>query len=217
MSTTPHYRVILGFARDDYADIGDKSQNIQTCMLEAASTFTAVPVTMAALQLQVTSYTTAHLAVVRTKAVGSTEARDVQRDALFISLESLRSYVQTMCDQAPANAANLVKLAGMELQGHTVAEHPILKLTLLPGTGSVKAQASAKQLVAPGGGTAKQRTYLFRYTINGGQSYVVCEGMPVAHITITGLPLNTVVGVAVAVKDDVGTSAWSQTFTINVY
>jgi hypothetical protein len=223
MTTTPHFRVILGVERDDYAELAIVAPNIQTCMAQNVVLFATPPVTMTILLSQVTTYVASHQTVVRTKAIGTTAARSVARDALWISLESLRSYVEVLCNQSPNEAENLAKSAGMQLAAHTVAEHPIIVLTFTAGTGTVHAKASKKQLVAPGAtvttgkGMSKARTYLWRYTLTNGQTYVVLEGTPIAEVTITGIPLNSTLGVQVAVKDSTGTSEWSQTISTFVH
>jgi hypothetical protein len=66
-------------------------------------------------------------------------------------------------------------------------------------------------------GRRRATTYNWRYTADGGKTWVVAPSTPVAHTTFTGLAPLTVYGVQVCITDATGTTAWSDTATIVVH
>jgi hypothetical protein len=66
-------------------------------------------------------------------------------------------------------------------------------------------------------GKAGKRTIFFRYTLDGGKSFIDVEATPWVTTTVSGLPLNTDVGFQVSLKDRRRRTPWSQTYTVHVY
>jgi hypothetical protein len=153
----------------------------------------------------------------RTK--GASEARNLAWLTLKKLTRSSVVYVQGLCDAAPDAEHAVAICAAATLGSKKVAKRvkAVLAAALTTTPGTVALVANASLLVASGTGKAKQRTYLWRYTINGGQAFVNADPTPVAHTEVAGLPLNTSVGFQVAAKDSKGTGPWSQTVTVFVH
>jgi hypothetical protein len=209
-------RVTLGLRRNDFASLAAGAQNIHTKMGDNPTLFASPNPSLALLGQHVADYLEAHLAVGSTRAKGASQVRVVKRDVLWSSLLGEQAYVQALCDAAPELAANYAAAAGMKLWGHRVAPRQVLELKLTTVPGEVRLKAAAALLQAPGKGKRRQRTYLWRSTVDGGKTFVNADPTPVSHTLISGLPLHTIVGFQVAVKDSSGVSEWSQTVTILV-
>jgi hypothetical protein len=156
--------------------------------------------------------------VVNTKAKGATAVRLAKRDLARASAESQRGYVQYLSDGSPENGPSYASAAGMRIVLPGTRNHAVLTAKLVPGVpGEVLLRASASQLVTPSPGKARQRLYLWRHTLDGGKSFLNDDPTPVAHTTVSGLPLGTIAGFQVAVKDVLGVSDWCQVVSILIH
>jgi len=215
--TIRRLEVVLGLRMNDYAGLEAGARNVQTKMTANAAIFVSPNPSMAVLLQQIADYATAQFAVVSTRARGATQLRAVKRDVLWSSLVSERSCVQILCDNSPENAANIAASAGMRLFNTFVPHREILTAELTTTQGQVALKAAASLLVAPGTGKARARTYLWRFSIDGGKTFTNADPTPLAHTLVSGLPAGTLVGFQVAVKDGVGTSEWSQTTALLIH
>jgi hypothetical protein len=214
MTKVPRLRVILGLDREDFPGLLTGSKTIHSKMSENAALFPAPNPSMAVLGAQIDEFDQSHQAVIVTKAKGMTGARGVKRDILWSSLETQRAYVQSLIDASPELAASYAEAAGMRIAAPPSHDKPILQGKLTSKQGTVALIANASLLVGPGGGKAKHRTYLWRWSSDGGKTFVNAEASPVAHTDVDDLPLNTNVSFEVAVKDSDGTGEWSQIVTV---
>jgi hypothetical protein len=210
-------RVILGLDKEDIPGLIVGVTRIHDMMSENSTIFTTPNPSMSVLMTQITGLGSAQQTVKNTRATGATEARDVARDVLWTGAGSECSYVQVLCDQSPGNAANYAAAAGMRIAGVPVHPKPILQALLTSTQGNVAVEANAKLLVPPANKKSTRRTYLWRASVDGGKTFVTGDPTPVAHTLFQGLPLNTLVGFQVAVKDSTGTSEWSQTVVVFVH
>jgi hypothetical protein len=211
-------RILLGIDWEDFPTAVIAVKNIQAKMVENASTFVSPNPSMAVFGQQCVDFGLAHEAVVTTKAKGASAIRLAKRDLVRASAESERAYVQFLCDGSPSNATSYATAAGMVVWTPGKHNRDVLEAVLVPGLpGVVSLKAAASLLVAPGAGTSRQRTYLWRHTLDGSKTFVVDEATPVCRTTVSGLPLNTFVGFQVAVKDAVGASDWCQAVTVYVH
>jgi hypothetical protein len=149
------------------------------------------------------------------KKIGAA-ARNVARDALYTALESLRMYVQELCDAGatPEQAAALITAAGMKVA--LVGSHPkpVIGVKLILPAGSVAVSANAGLLCKSG----KKKTFFnWQFTTDGGKSWNGVPSTPDAHTTIANLPLLTVCGFRVSITDTAGAGAWSEMVTILVH
>jgi hypothetical protein len=215
MGTLKRVRIILGIPWEDFPAAVLAVKNIAAKMTQNASIFVSPSPSMAVFTQQCLDFEAAHEAVVNTKATGATAVRVAKRDIARASSESERGYVQFLSDGSPENGASYAAAAGMRIALPGTRVHAILTAALVPGVpGDVRLRASASQLVPPGPGKARKRLYLWRHTLDGGKSFVDDDPTPVASTTVSGLPLSTVVGFQVAVKDALGVSDWCQMVSI---
>lgn len=218
MTTVHRDRIILGIPWEDFPAAVLGSKHISTKMAENASIFLSPNPGLTIYAQQCADFEKSHVDVVTTKAKGATLIRLAKRDIVRASSECQRAYVQSLCDSSPQNAGTYAALAGMRIWTPPTQNRDVLRASLVAGTqGEVALKAAASLLVAPGAGKARQRTYLWRHTLDGGKTFVNDDPTPVAHTRITGLPLNTVVGFQVAVKDAVGVSDYCQAVTVYVH
>lgn len=193
------------------------AKGIYTKMSAHPDLFPAPPVAFSILLTQITEAEDAHGTVAGTKAIGTAQVRELKLFTLQTSLESERSYVESLCNQDLEHAFTLAASAGMKVVERHPATKELLAAGLVPTKGTVQLKANASLLEAPGKSKYKQRTYLWRYTLDGGKTFIDAPSTPVSETEIAGLPLMTEVGFEVAVKDSVGQSKWSHTVKIFVH
>jgi hypothetical protein len=208
-------RLTVGLDKDDYPKLSAGAKMIQTKMAAASATFPTPIPTMAILSGLIVAYDTAQESTKTTKAAIGT--RNTARDALWSALESECSYVQVICDANLGQAANYADLSGFKIVSIGSHVKEILAVDVVLGTGTVHLVANKSKLPVPGGRKYSAKTFLWRYTLNGGQTWILADPTPIAKTTIAGLPLMTPVGFAVAMKDSKGTGDWSQTVTVLVH
>jgi hypothetical protein len=208
-------RLTVGLDKEDYSKLSAGAKTIQTKMAAAATTFTAPIPAMTILSGLIVAYDTAQENTKTTKAAIGT--RNTARDALWSALESECSYVQVLCDANLGQAANYADLSGFKIVEIGSHEKEILAAQVVLGAGTVHLVANKSKLPVPGGRKYSAKTFLWHYTLNGGQTWIMADPTPIANTTITGLPLMTPIGFAVAMKDSKGTGEWSQTVTVLVH
>jgi hypothetical protein len=218
MPTVHRARIVLGIDWEDFPNAVIGSKNIQAKMAAGSATFVSPNPSMLILGQQCVDFEQAHEAVVTTKAKGAATLRVAKRDIVRSSLENERAYVQYLCDGSPGSASLYASSAGMEIWQPGKHNRLVLEGYLVPGTpGAVALKAAASLLVAPGKGTSRKRTYLWRHLLPGTTTYVNDDPTPVANTTVTGLPLNTCVSFEVAVKDATGVGEWCQAVSVFVH
>jgi hypothetical protein len=218
MGTLQRVRIILGIPWEDFPAAVVAVKNISAKMTQNASIFVSPSPSMAVFAQQCLDFEQAHEAVVNTRAKGATAVRLAKRDIARAGAESERGYVQFLSDGSPENGASYAAAAGMRIVLPGTRVHAILTAALVPGVpGEVRLRACASQLVPPGTGKARKRVYLWRHTLDGGKSFLNDDPTAVANTTVSGLPLGTIVGFQVAVKDALGVSDWCQMVSILVH
>jgi len=218
MATVYRPRLVLGIDWDSFPEAVTGSKNMQAKMLQNASVFVSPNPSMAVFGQQCADFEAAHEAVVNTRAKGATGIRLAKRDIVRASATSELAYLQSLSDATPQNASTYAAQAGVRLWTPRSRNRDVLEADLVTGSpGEVALKAAASLLVVPGSRPSRKRTYLWRHTLDGMKSFVSDDPTPVAHTTISGLPLNTLVGFQVAVKDSVGTSDWCQVVTVLVH
>ena len=150
---------------------------------------------------------------------GAAEARDLGWLALKKVVRGIVVYTQGLCDAAPDAEHRALICAAATLGTRKVAIRvkPILAAALTTTLGTVALVANASLIVASGTGKVRRRTYLWRYTTDGGQTFLHADPTPVAHTAIANLPLGANAGFQIAAKDAKATGPWSQTVTIFVH
>ncbi len=213
-TTTFHGRVALGERRHDIPAYLTRATTVHDCMTAAASTFPLPQPPMATLLSLIQTATTAQQAAA-TRARGLAAIRNEKLADLASALASERAYVQTLIDAAPGQAQQIVGLAGMTLVMPKSVSKPLLALALGEPSGIVHATANASLLKQ---GRGKRVTfYNWRFTPDGGKTWIAAPSTPVARTSFTGLTPLTVYGVEVCITDAVGTTSWSDMATIVVH
>jgi hypothetical protein len=209
-------RVALGLDKENVPALIVGGKTIHTKLVENAATFPNANPPVDVLLQQLTALEEAERYLRSTRASGAAAARDVARTTFWGSLQSEKAMVQTVVEAHPYQAESIAAMAGMRLAKNPTRNKEILQVVATTVRGTVRLKANAKQLVASGKGKAKKRTYLWRYSIDGGTTWIGLEGTPVATVEIRGLPPTTDVMFQVTVKDSAGTGAWSQAITFFV-
>jgi hypothetical protein len=209
-------RVALGLNKENVPELITGGRGIHDKLAENAATFPSPNPPLDVLLQHLTALEQAQRYLRSTGADGAAAARDVARTTFWASLQSEQAMVQTVVDANPEHAAHFAAIAGMRLAKVPVRHKEDLEALPTTEPGKVLLKANAKALVASGKGKARKRTYLWRYSVDLGTTWIQVEGTPVAYVEIGGLPLNTDVMFQVAVKDSAGTGAWSQAVTLFV-
>lgn len=205
-------RVVLGLSHRLLVVLS-QAKTIHDGMEANASVFTSPSPPLPTLLSQIEDCEKSQQTV-GTRVKGAAEARKLKFDALVTSLESERMYVQSLCDGSPEQAANLIKLAGMQVASVGRYQKPIL--VAMPGVpaGTVDLEANARLLDK----SRKGKFYSWRYTLDGGKTFLAAPSTGAARTSISGLPLLTVVGFQVSVTVNKSPPGdWSQLVSILVH
>jgi hypothetical protein len=218
MRTVIHRPVVVFPYEKLGADFSEGATNTSAKLTANAAVFPNCDPTPPVLAGQVAAFVAADVLTKTNK--GAIPAREAQREILWGGLEGVRGSVQKVCDSNPEQAAVYASQAGLAL----LERHPpvpvILAGALTTTKGAVRLKASLALLTAmlpPVKGKGGRKTILWRYTLDGGKTFVTADSTPFVTTTIAGLPLETDVGFQVALKDRRGTTSWSQTFVLHVY
>src|SRR4051794_4533968 len=98
MSTLSGPRAMFGTGKRDVPGVLFRALAMHDAMLANAATFVSPTVTMTAFLLLITTLAAAQQHVLATKATGSAALRDAKRNLVWTAMESLRTYVQGLCD-----------------------------------------------------------------------------------------------------------------------
>jgi hypothetical protein len=147
-----------------------------------------LPVLLSVLESQVAALAALQQQT-RDRVPGATEARDLARDALAVSIEAIRAYVQGLCVLSPAQAETLVQAASMKLAAAPVRAKPILGAKQGVEPGAVILSANVTLLT--GGKKKGYRSFHWASSADG-KVWVAAPSTPFARTTIAGLtPLTT--------------------------
>jgi hypothetical protein len=213
MNAVPRPRPVLKVAKTKTTLLLALARAIYTAMLAAVARFPTPVPTLVILLAQIAALDLAQRAVGPGNKA-ATAARNVARELLWASLESLRSYVQFTADTSTDNPVLVIKSSGFNVALPPSVAKPVLaaKLPGLPGV--VNLTANAKVLAA---GSTKRPTYNWQYSLDGGHTWVTVSGTPRARTTITGLPPLTACSFRVSVTLGTTVEPWSQVVTISTH
>lgn len=214
MATARHPQVVIKVNEKNFPALLAKAKIIYAALLAAAATFMNPLPLLPALLILIEALDAAMTAAA-TRGKGLAAARDLKADAVASALESERAMVQVLVDQNPQQAQALAELAGMTLADIGVHVKALLALTQGTQPGIVNAEANFT-LLKQGRGKAKKTTVNWRYTLDGGKTFVL-SSTPVARTVFTGIPAASTVGVQVCITDSGGTTEWSQVVSITLH
>lgn len=143
-----------------------------------------------------------------TRAAGAVTARALKETALRNLLKLLGAYVQSVANNSPSEAANIFAAAGWTEK--TIGKHVKLPLAVTQGA------MGTAHLVATAAPKHQKAFYGWRYTTDGGKSYVTAPGTNDAKTVITGLPPGVLVGFQYNMTIKNVTGEWSQTVTLTM-
>jgi hypothetical protein len=173
--------------------------------------YTASPVSMATLLAQIQAVDTAQQGV-RNRIV-TAAARNQVRDTLFITAETLRVFVQSLCDVSPEQAITLAQNAGMKTAAVPVRSKPVLGLKQGAHSGIVLLSANATLLRKNKG----RMFFNWSYSADGGKTWILVPATPSSRTTITGLQALATYDFRVSVTDKTGQAEWSQSVSFLVH
>ncbi len=204
MSTQRKVQVVLKTRMNNVPLFLALCKSIYASMTAHLASYSGAPVTMATFQSQIQALDTAQTEV-KTRTIGAAAARDLALDALAVTVEALRGFVQGLCTASPEQAVTLVQNAGMKIAADKTRDKPVLGLKQGLSTGVVILSANAKLLKrAKGGGF-----YNWAYSADG-KNWVSVPSTPKAKTTISGLQALTTYGFRVSLTDNDGQGDWSQ-------
>jgi hypothetical protein len=159
---------------------------MHAAILAALAMFPSPPVSMAALLLLIQAAALAQSATaVKTKGLAT--LRDTKIDALWIAMQSLKTYVQGICDATDAvSALALIQQAGLVVSKTVRSTKLLLAATFIPATGVVHIVVNARLLI--GKRTTKKTTFTWSWSMDGGKSWSAGVTTGYATADVPNLP-----------------------------
>jgi hypothetical protein len=184
------------------------AQAIEAAVSAASKTFASPAPTMAQLSSDISALSSAETAALaRTK--GAVQTRNAKLAIVKSDLDSLRSYVQLVADNDPANAATIAKSAGMNLRKASSFSKPPLSAKPVTST-SGEVEVMAKK-------TTPRQANDWQSSTDGGKTWIDQPTTLQAKTTITGLtPGSTVLIRQRPVTKD-GAEVWSDPVSVLVH
>ncbi len=168
---------------------------------------------LATVQGEITALDVAQQAT-STRARGTVATRNAKLALVVTSLESWRTYVQTLCDANPEQAEAIIAAAGMTVAKAPAHAKPILGAKLGVASGSVMLAANATLLV--GRGVKRHVTFNWQASADGGKTWISAPSTPLATTTLEGLTPLTTYAFRVSVTVSKTAGEWSQAVSILV-
>ena len=147
MSTMHRARGILDIVRDNTGSVTGRAKSMNTGMGNHTNVFSSPFVPLAQLANQVILVDNAEI-VAATRAKGSAQLRNVQRNLLVGMMETQLTYIQQCADKAatPEEAASILLLGGVKVAGVGHYYKQILTVKQGPQPGTVLLYAFARLL-----------------------------------------------------------------------
>jgi hypothetical protein len=209
----PRTRVAIGFTRKNFPLLITRANAVQAAVAANAPEFPAVDPTPDAFLVQIQTLEAAQQRTTA-KVPGASADRNAAADVVITSLETIRTYVQGLCDRAPEKAPQLVAAAALKVVVSTPGHKPVIAAKLGVASGSVLLRANKQALV---GKTSAMCTFNWEYSLDGQKTWVAVPGTPVPATTLTGLPPLATVSFRVSVTMKKATGAYCQPVSIIVH
>ena len=190
--TTKTIRVVLKLP-PRLADFLVFAQKVHDQMAANAKSLPSPNPALNVLQSQIDDFTTKE-ALARTRAAGAVDDRDTAKHLVATSLDTERTYVETLCNADPGNAQSLAQDAGMALRAQPAHSKPPLAVKAGAVSGSVNVVAKA---------TAGAKQNQWQYSTDGGKTWIDAPPTTKAKTTVA----NLTPGVTVTVRQRVFTKA----------
>jgi hypothetical protein len=159
---------------------------MHTAILAALAIFTALPISMPAFLLLIQAAAEAQAAC-GTRTKGLAAIRDTKVDALWTAMQSIKTYVQGLCDATDAaSAVALIHQAGLLVARTAKSTKLLLAATHVPATGLVHLAVNARLLL--GKRTNKKTTFTWSWSTDGGKSWSTGVTTGYANADVPNLP-----------------------------
>jgi len=200
-------RVALGVETQKVPVLLPQATHIYNGFQANQTLFPTPPVPLATVLVQIQDLATAEQAT-KTGTKGTVPIRNAKRAVVVTTLESMRMYVQSLCDANPEQAAMIAAAAGMVIAKVPAFAKPVLQAKQGIQSGTVLLGANATLLV--GRGVRKKVTFNWEVSADGGKTWTIVPSTPLASTTVTGLTPLVTYAFRVCVTVSRTTGEWSQ-------
>ena len=212
MDIIPRTRVALGIKRRNYPHLITLCSSVHDAIGAATTLFTSPTPTMAVFAVQIQDLRVAQQATT-SRARGTAAVRNAKAVIVVGSLESLQTYVQTLCDASPEQAHVLIEAAAMKPTAASAHHKPVLGAANGPTSGSALLSANRALLT---GSTTKRTTLNWQYSLDSGKTWLSAPSTPLAKTEVVGLPPLTTVLFRVSATVSKVAGEWSQAVSLLV-
>jgi len=214
MTTIQRIRIVLSLETEKVPALLPQSKTIYNAFATNASLLPTPPVPLPTLLAQIQDLDTAEQAT-KTGTKGTVAVRNAKRAVLVTTLESLRMYVQSLCDSNPEQAPALATAASMAVAKLPLHAKPVLQAKPGASSGAVILIANATLLI--GRGVRKKATFNWESSADGGKTWVTAPSTPLSSTSVVGLTPLTTYAFRVSVTVSKTTGEWSQAVTLLVH
>jgi hypothetical protein len=209
-------RAVLGFRKRKANVVLWRSKEIHAGLAGRPDLFASPSPPLSQLQGLVEALDAAQVAV-QLGGHGAAAARDVTLTELWTCLELLLKYVQSLVAKCSEDeAVALILAAGMKVANAPVHDKRVIEVRQRQ-SGTVELFAFVALLRREKGSRSRKINFNWRYTLNGGESWVPLPSTPVGNIVVSGLPPLTEVGFSVSITDADGPGRWCDTVPFLVH
>ena len=186
MSKSTKPKGSLGVARTNVPGVLVRATLMQAAILAALAIFTSLPISMPAFLLLIQAAAAAQAAT-GSKAKGLAAIRDTKVTSLWTAMQSLKTYVQGLCNATDAIAAiALIEQAGLLVSKTAKSTKLLLTSTFIPATGLVHLAVNATLLLDTH--THKKTTFTWSWSTDGGKTWTAGVTTGYANADIPNLP-----------------------------
>lgn len=207
------------FGTDKYAinAVVTRAQAMHDGMNADKATYASPNPALAAFLALIQSTRTAQQAVIQ-RTIGAAAKRDVQRDLLWTAMDTERTYIQSLADANLARSVAILQNGGLVVVPVVTRAKGLLTLEHGVASGTVECFANVGLLLGDLATRRSQnRFFNWRYTLDGGQTFLPLPSTTHPRTTITGLKPQALVGVEVNLNVAAGPGKWSPTVAITVH
>jgi hypothetical protein len=201
------WRAVLGVTRTDYPNILIRGQAVYDGQHNNPNAFVSPNPPLAVLLVKIQNLAKSQ-AKVGTRTNGASQARDVDANALFTSMETSRAYVQELSDALPPDqAASLIKLGGFLLGNDATYTKPLLMATQAQPSAPVHLEAYVAELTA---GVRGKVFFNWGFSADGGLTWNGAPSTPHGRTDIPDLKPLVTYQFRVSITAGGGMREWAQ-------
>jgi hypothetical protein len=140
-------------------------------------------------------------AAAKTRTKGATETRNAKRAALLLLVDALASFVQTIADADPENAAAIIQSAGMGVRKIPLRAKRAFNVLQGRVTGSVEVTAPV---------VAAHASYDWQWSTDGGKTWQSAPSTTRSKTSLLGLAAGSTLSFRFRGNTKAGEGEWSQ-------